>query len=244
MRYKDTRQRTGWEKATVRYALTHKTELMRIIGGVCRKSQHITSSETHDEIYQECLLKLASAADYDTELAKLYSTSETDIITLESYVGMIVKNCARVHIDKLYKDFCVALDSERRMESGDTISLSDMIGDPHTEWEFDMSLADLRAQLKLWECKRYLGGIDLFLFLYLGTQGFNSTQMQLAQSAFGITPKLVDRLHTELKNQQGSPALIKDLAAAGENAAEIIGERVYGKGVVDKVITYIRYNVR
>jgi hypothetical protein len=157
----------SWEKTTIEYLCKNKSKVISLIRNIVRKfGTDLFQNADIEDIYSEALLYFYNSDDYNLSKA-IERSSRGGMITLEAYINCCVGYCVKRNLDRRRKaDKHIAADTYRS-ESGELLSLLDLIPDKQSEEELEGVLVDLNQQCKMYEHHRYKYGIDIYQMWYV-----------------------------------------------------------------------------
>lgn len=210
----------SWEKETVKFALRNQSKILSIIR-TRLKSLNLLNKIDHYEVYQEYLIYLMRAEDYDAEKSKGM---------LGDYAVNCLKSVIKRIVSEHHKRSKVIVDNVI-YDDGEEASLFDFIAS-----DSDMpELLDVNEVLKSAEHLRYKYGVDIPLIIYLRLLCDDSLYRQCIDLMLGI--KDLKSLEAKLRNDEEFLNLIKVLSEMDkEEAIETMRSIVYGADCIRETI--------
>lgn len=211
----------SWEKETVKFALRNQSKILSIIR-TRLKSLNLLNKIDHYEVYQEYLIYLMRAEDYDAEKSKGM---------LGDYAVSCLKSVIKRIVSEYHKRSKVIVDNVI-YDDGEEVSLFDFIPGDSSMPE----LLDANEVLRSAEHLRYKYGVDILLIVYLRLLcDDDSLYRQCVDITLGI--KDLKSLEIKLRNDEEFLNLIKILSEMDkEKAVHTLGRIVYGADYIRETI--------
>lgn len=235
-----------WNKATIAYINRNSKKLINIINNIMGNKGKNQSRESFNkspyDILQDVIQYFYNKPDYDPFIAIDCSIAKGSptIMDLPSYVESITRRYIQRYNDQAQKDQRTRVENLFYNEDGEEISLIDTTQDSEAESMFDRVIADIDSQLRLLEYKRYLYGVDIYLFLYsfvlLGADRFRDIL-----SIYGIDQKGLSVFKEKIKKDIEVMDILKEIQLRSDaNSLGIflrkIEPYIYGKDDILRVL--------
>lgn len=240
MNLKESTSTEGWDKLTVQYATSHRSTLVRIVKKMFAKAPRTVSSDSVDEVIQQSLQKMYLRADYSEKVAREKADPGKPPISLENYVGSIVKHTAQSYLASAFEEQGQKICTEVETPDGDIVSVMDILPDKAAEEAYSIRINTLKEQLKLLEPHRYRYGLDLYLLLYIASYGLTGTQNEELYRLLNLPSIKRTKLKEAVRNNDRFKMVVSEVAHSEGVAPKLIGKYIHARDSVDRLIEYVR----
>lgn len=238
--FEEPEKHSGWDKATVKYALNCKTKIMQVIYKYAKSMNKVIQKTDVDDCYEELLLYLHNTNDYDVAIAcERGKIEKGGLISLDNYVFSMLKYIVIRHVtDKIkkeVKEVRVINDSEE----GDELDLFNVIA-VDDESELDDLFYDLDNICRTQESNRYKYKVDIFELWFIKLLSIKYNKQEVYSDILSILDiNSIDINNLKRKTNYGGVMLdiAKAISVCGiDNAIAIIRRYVYSADKIERVV--------
>lgn len=229
---------TGWSKATVDYALSHKDSICTVIRGTSKYRGRTLDASDVDDLYMEVLDYMYHAEDYN--LNKAYS-SKCDYDSFVSLAGY-VHSCAKfitLRVLTGMREYESQIVHETVTGSdGKELSLLDTKPDNESINKLEELSGSLKEICEMYEHARYKYGTDIFAVWYIRLKTMDCGK----QDSFKTILKSIGISKHSINSIPRGSSIMLDIAKAitleesTAHALSVLAEFTYATEIIDKVI--------
>jgi hypothetical protein len=232
----DIEDKDVWNKSTVQYVVNNAWEIRGKIIGNARKRGWKTTVED-DILYSEVLQYVIKYDDYSYEKARELARLEGSktVISLPAYVNSAIRYVVCRYIQERSTEANRVVASST---ADNEVDILDLIADSCTDREYEDIECSLEDALKLLEHKRYIYGIDMYVFLYLKIK-IRSENLEHVFEVLEINTGSKALSMMARKDADIIYVLSKCISSTREEILKEIRKYIYGADILDRAIEKI-----
>lgn len=224
----------GWDKETVRYAQSHKRDIIMTISNVANNIGYKIKSDEKEIVYSDVLVTMYSKNDYDISKA---ISKDLEIVPFDGYIFSIVKYCTLKYIDGISKSRKHCSTDIVKNQDGEESSIFDNIKDETAAtYEFNVTLQEA---CKVCEHKRYMCGFDIFLMLFvrIATMAYSKEgEFDNIMDILGVSRSDIDMASKIIKKDDSLRDMTQAIVASGVDALDAIRAYTYAANDIEEVV--------